>query len=80
MASLRHRDEANAAYAHFAQNQRVAYGFAFTNFDGVDGTFKWLTGYLRATMNRHNVQSDRSIRVSFDLSSTRFAVSLSVGR
>ncbi|WP_271528363.1 hypothetical protein [Bradyrhizobium sp. CCBAU 25338] len=40
MASLRHRDEANAAYAHSAQNHGVSYGFAFTNVDGVDGTFK----------------------------------------
>jgi hypothetical protein len=30
----------NAAYAHSAENRAVSYGFAFTNFDGVDGTFK----------------------------------------
>jgi hypothetical protein len=33
----------NAAYAHSAGNHGVAYGFAFTNFDGVDGTFTSLT-------------------------------------
>jgi len=40
MASPRHRDETNAAYAHSAENHGVSYGFAFTNFDGVDGTFE----------------------------------------
>ncbi len=40
MASPRHREETNAAYAHSTENYGVSYGFAFTNFDGVDGTFK----------------------------------------
>ncbi len=40
MASPRHRDETNAAYAHSAENDGVSYGVALTNFDGVDGTFK----------------------------------------
>jgi hypothetical protein len=38
MASPRHRDETNVAYAHSAENYGMSYGF--TNFDGVDGTFK----------------------------------------
>jgi hypothetical protein len=52
----------NAAYAHSAGNHGVSYSFAFTNFDGFDSPFKSLTGTLRATMNRHNVQSDSSMR------------------
>jgi hypothetical protein len=51
MASPRHRDETNTAYAHSAENYEVSYASAFTNFDGVDSTFKQLAGNLRATMN-----------------------------
>ncbi|MEY9184786.1 hypothetical protein ABIG06_006335 [Bradyrhizobium sp. USDA 326] len=80
-ASLRHRDEASAAYAHSAQNHGVSYGFAFTYLDGVDGTSKYPTGYLRATMNRQNVRSDPLIdRRIFQSEFYPFAVGLSVGR